>query len=485
MSARLPALVLAGCLALGPAVGSLVAADFSPAAFGRFTPDTPPLEAAAALQLAIDACAAAGGGRVVIEPGPAVTIASVRLRSHTELHLSRGAVLRGSPRHADFTAQAPWPIQLPADRPVQTSGVIIAAEDADDVALTGPGVIDGNSPAYVTKRGTEIHECPNERPFAVVFTRCNRVTVRDIVLKDSPFWTLRMLGCDDVLIDAVRILGDPLMPNNDGIDIDWSSNVRITDCHVDTGDDCISLKTSPAYRGARHPCENVVVTNCTLRTRSAAIAVGCDVEGPIRDAVFSDLTIKDSHRGLALRLSCNGSIERLLFSNITIETRLYDDRWWGRGEPIHILAMPWTKEYHNGIIRDIRFSHIICRGENGVVIVADQPGHVSGIHFDQVSLEVNKTTAWDGRRQDFRPNEVAAMPEIPVSGYLLRQVSDVIWKDCTVSWGSNRPDYYHHQLDAEGSANLQAAGLSGPSAEPGRWPDRRLVNSSLTDAPQP
>ena len=98
---------------------------------------------------------------------------------------------------------------------------------------------------------------------------------------------------------------------------------------------------------------------------------------------------------------------------------------------------------------------------------------------------MNKTTAWDGRRQDFRPNEVAAMPEIPVSGYLLRQVSDVIWKDCTVSWGSNRPDYYHHQLDAEGSANLQAAGLSGPSAEPGRWPDRRLVNSSLTDAPQP
>jgi len=444
--------------------------------FGPFAPDTAPPVAAATLQRAIDACAAAGGGRVIVPAGPAVTVGGVQLRSHVELHLERGAVLRGSPHHADFPVQSPWPIRLPADQPVTTSGVILSATDAEDIALTGGGLIDGNGGAYVTKRGPEIYECPNERPFTVVFTRCRHVTVRDVTLKDSPFWTFRLLGCDDVLVDGIRIDGDRLMPNNDGLDIDWSSNVRVQGCDISTGDDCISLKTTPAYSGPPHPCENIVVTNCTLHSHSAAVAVGCDVQGPVRHAIFSNLAIRDSHRGLAVRLSCNGSIEHILFSNITVETRLYDDRWWGRGEPIQILALPWTKDYHNGVIRDIRFSNIVARGENGVVVVSNEPGHIQDIVFDRVSLEVGQTTAWDGRRQDFRPFEIGppAMPEIPVSGYLLRYAGGITWRDCTVAWGEKRPAYYRQALDAEHSTDLHAEGLTGPSADPAKWPARRI-----------
>ena len=64
------------------------------------------------------------------------------------------------------------------------------------------------------------------------------------------------------------------MPNNDGIDIDWSSNVRIRGCHIATGDDCISLKTAPLSEGITRPCENVVISGCTLRSRSCGIVIG-------------------------------------------------------------------------------------------------------------------------------------------------------------------------------------------------------------------
>ena len=132
------------------------------------------------------------------------------------------------------------------------------------------------------------------------------------------------------------------MPNNDGIDIDWSSNVRIHGCQISTGDDCISLKTAPLSEGIARPCENIVISGCTLRSRSSGIVLGCDVAGPIRDVVVSDCVIKDSHRGVAVRLSLGGTIERVLFSNLVIETRIFDSMWWGRGEPIQILALPWT-----------------------------------------------------------------------------------------------------------------------------------------------
>ena len=420
----------------------------------------------AAIQRAIDACAKNGGGRVTVPDGFHATVASIELRSHVELYLGRGAVLLASPHHADFTKFSSWPISFPGE-PAPRSGVVVYAEDATDVALTGPGTIDGNSDAYISERGTEIHKCPNNRPFPVVFFRCTRVTVRDVVLAHSANWTLKLMGCDDGLIDAIRIQGDMLIPNNDGIDIDWSSNVRIRGCHIVTGDDCISLKTTPENLGLNRPCENIVVTNCTLVSRSAGIAVGCDVNGTIRDAVFSDCVIKDSHRGVAVRLSTNGSIERIQFNNMSIETRRFDSRWWGAGEPIQVLAMPWNKDYHNGVIRDVRFNNLVCRGENGAVIVSNEPGHIQGIEFDHVSLLIDKTTAYDGGYQDFRPNEIEPMPRLPVSGVLLRHAAGVTFRDCTVTWGANRPAYYGSAVDAADCPGLKVDGLAGEAAHSG------------------
>ncbi len=421
----------------------------------------------AAIQRAIDACSSQGGGQVVVPAGSTFTIATIVLKSHVDLHLERGALLQGSPHHGDFTRFALQPVAFDPG-PMPRMGVIVYAEKADDIAITGPGRIDGNEMAYVTDVGPYIYKCTELRPFTVVLRECSHILLRDFSLTNSAYWTLRLIGCDDATIESLRIDGDLRMPNNDGIDIDWSSNVRIHGCSVSTGDDCISLKTAPLSEGIARPCENVVVSGCTLRSRSSGVVIGCDVSGPIRDVVVSDCIIKDSHRGVAVRLSLGGSIERVLFSNLIIETRIFDSMWWGRGEPIQILALPWNEQSKLGVIRDIRFSNLVCNSENGAVIYADEPGHIRNISFDHVSIHIDRPSMFAGGQQDLRPTAKNPLPYIATSGFILRHAADVSFRDCVVTWGPNPPDYFRQALDSIASPGLNDSGLSGEAAHPGK-----------------
>jgi polygalacturonase len=458
------ALVLALVVPGHRAAAAGTASDFNVADFGATGADI--RGDTAAIQRAIDACSSRGGGRVVVPAGSKLTIATVVLKSGVDLHLERGALLQGSPRHADFTRFSSLPVNFEPGPPPRL-GVIVYADGADDIAISGPGRIDGNEMAYVTRTGPFIYTCAELRPFTVVLRNCRHVLLRDFSLTNSAFWTLRLQGCDDADIDAVRIDGDLRMPNNDGIDIDWSSNVRIHGCDISTGDDCISLKTAPLSDGVSRPCENVVISGCTVRSRSCGIVLGCDVGGPISDVIVSDCTIKDSHRGVAVRLSLGGSIERVLFSNLLIETRIFDSMWWGRGEPIQVAALPWTSRSKLGVIRDIRFSNIICTSENGAVVWADEPGHIENISFDRVSVHVTRPAAFAGGQQDLRPNDRGGLRDMPTSGFILSNASGVTFRDCGVTWGPNPPDYFKGTLDAVSCPGLDAGGLSGDAAHPG------------------
>jgi polygalacturonase len=420
----------------------------------------------AAIQKAIDTCSAQGGGRVIVPSGTSFTIGTIVLKSHVDLHLERGSLLEGSPSAKDFTRFAPQPVTFDPG-PIPMMGVIIYADAAEDIAITGGGRVDGNEMAYVTQVGPQIYACVNDRPFEVVLKNCRHIQLHDFTLSNSAFWTLRLLGCDDALIGGLNIDGDVRMPNNDGIDIDRSSNVRIIGCNISTGDDCISLKAVPLSEGITKDCENVVISGCTLRSRSSGVVLGCDVGGLIHDVVVSDCVIKDSHRGVSVRLSLGGSIERALFSNIIIETKIFDSKWWGRGEPIQVEAVRWDAKSELGIVKDIRFSNLICTSENGAIVYADEPGHIENISFDRVSIHIVKPVAFAGGQQDLRPTSKEPLPNIATSGFILRQASNVTFKDCSVTWGPNPPPYFAHLLDSVASPGLVDAGLTGDAAQPG------------------
>ncbi len=447
-----------------------VASRYDVTTFGDFRGDV--AADTAVIQRAIDACAAGGGGSVVVPGGLKVTIGSIQLRSHVDLHLERGAVLKATGRHEDFTITNPYPVTTRPGEVAPQIGVMIYANEAEDVAISGAGTIDGNSPAYVAQHGAEIDKAKDARPYTIVFRASKHVTLRDVTIRDGAFWTVRTLGCDDVLIADIRIDNSLLMPNNDGLDIDWSSNVRIRGCHIVSGDDCIALKTAPESMGIHQPCEHIVITGCTLKSKSSAIVVGSDVIGTIRDVIVDDCAIYDSHRGVSVRVNLAGTAERILFSNLTIQTRIYDPAWWGRGTPIDVVVTPWNDVTKAGVVRDVRFSNIDARGENGIVVYGYGPGMIENVTFDRVAVHIDKTTSYAGGHQDFRPAPTNEFPEMTTSGFLLRNASGVTLRDCRVTWGEHRPDYYRHAIDAQGIASLDVRDFVGESANPAKWPAR-------------
>jgi hypothetical protein len=118
------------------------------------------------------------------------------------------------------------------------------------------------------------------------------------------------------------------------------------------------------------------------------------------------------------------------------------------------------------VIRDIRFSNLLCRSENGAVVYAAEPGHIEGISFDHVSIHIERPAAFPGGQQDLRPNAERALPTMDTAGFLLRDAAGVRFTECSVTWGPNPPAYFGHALDAAGCTGLDAAGLAGEAAQP-------------------
>ncbi|MGD1086821.1 MAG: glycoside hydrolase family 28 protein, partial [Verrucomicrobiota bacterium] len=233
----------------------------------------------AAFQKALDSCAAAGGGTVVVPEGTYL-IGSVMLGSHTTLRLEKGAKLLGSPDANDYPLiQVRWEGRLREGH----RGLIFAT-NATQIAIVGEGSIEGNA---------ALGPLRNPRgPCLVEPVECKDVLLEGFSTKFARLWSIHLGFCDGVVARnlTIRSTGS----NGDGIDVDSSKNVRIEHCNIDTGDDAISVKSGRGSEGARigRPTEDVVITNCTLGSGFAGLGVGTELSGGIgrievADCVFT------------------------------------------------------------------------------------------------------------------------------------------------------------------------------------------------------
>lgn len=368
---------------------------------------------AGAIQAAIDECAAKGGGRVLIPGGKVFRSGALILRSHVELHLEMGAVLKGSDHLEDYNllkspSVAQKSLEVPTYENCEYTGrpslFFLYAKDCEDVAITGLGSIDGNEEIfYGNVTPWHIDGSFYPRVPLLYLENVTHLSILQVTLTKSAFWTTHMVGCQDVQIDGIRILNNLRLANCDGIDPDHCKNVRISNCHIECADDCIVFKNT---EGALQygPCENIVVTNCTLISTSAAIKFGTESEAPFRNISIQNCNISRSNRGISLQLRDSGCIENVTFFNINIGTRLFSrDHWWGAAEPIAITALKRKEDTRIGHIRNIRFQNINCSGENGILIYGDESCNISDIHFEGISLELQKETDWPGKYHDLRP----------------------------------------------------------------------------------
>ncbi|MFO7958360.1 MAG: glycosyl hydrolase family 28 protein [Candidatus Brocadiia bacterium] len=432
-----------------------------------------------AIQKAIEACHSSGGGTVLVPPGEYLTD-TLQLRDHVHLHLSAGARLRGS-------------TDIDHYRTVGASGRrrgMLFAEDAENIAITGHGTIDGSGSEFMdwdryhdpddydrrfTRQGDDYPSGPAltadgpvayaRRPgMLVVLVDCENIVISDITLADSPNWTLRVATCDDVSIRGITIRNNQMVPNSDGIHVTSSRNVRISDCDLRCGDDavCVTGFGSAGFRDGDgepehgHPvgtCENVVVSNCVLSSRSSAVRVGYGAAG-VRNCLFQNLVVHDSNRGLGVFVRDGGSVENVLFSNVTINTRLMEGNWWGRGEPIHISAVRRDSDGPPmGTIRNVRFSNIVARSESGILLYGTPESELEDLLLDNVQLTVVPGGHADvpgehgraiGGNFDLRP--AASMEQAvfrhDIPGIYAQHIQGLTLRNCDVRQSPDLPPYH-------------------------------------------
>lgn len=359
--------------------------DFGAVADGK-TKNTP------AIQKAIDACHQAGGGMVLCGAGCFLT-GSLKLKSNVELHLLPGCRILGSPcldDYEDLTAPG-----FNADNaPEKSTKSLIRAVEAENIAITGPGEINGSGLAFYDAGSADtagkLSKPPTPRPRIVMFYKCRHVRLEDTSFIDSPCWTCWLMKCQEVNIQRVKIRGDRRMRNNDGIDIDACRNVTVSDSRFDTEDDCLVVRAIQQMYATPAVCENITVDNCVLESQCKGILVGCPGDALIRNCTFSNLVINNAAKGIAIEHprcylpeGSRGSadIHDIIFSNITINCTLRDPK-----NPIRVYVEEGVELKR---LTDLTFSNLRIKSGGPCLVQGSRETTIQNVSFSNVEIETS------------------------------------------------------------------------------------------------
>jgi polygalacturonase len=263
-----------------------------------------------AFQKTLDACAAAGGEVVV--PAGNYLIGSIELKSRTTLRVAKDATLLGSPDLDDYPIiDGRW-----EGRWVKAHRALISANKAEHIAIVGPGKIAG-SPALGGR------QMPR-RPCVIEPINCRDVRLENFTASQRLMWTIHPTYCEDVVVKnlTIRSIGG----NSDGVDIDSCKRVLIEGCDIQSGDDCIALKSGRGMEGLRaaRPTEDVVIRNCTLADNIfACIGIGSETSGGIRNVKIEHCKFtqaKTSAIYIKSRIGRGAFIEDILASDLEVNT---------------------------------------------------------------------------------------------------------------------------------------------------------------------
>ncbi|MEO6004599.1 MAG: glycosyl hydrolase family 28 protein [Opitutus sp.] len=409
-----------------------------------------------AIQRAIDAAAAVGGGaRVLIPAGHKFVVGTLELKSDIDFHLAGDAELLVSSDPTHYRNRA-----------------MLIADKAERLRISGTGNLNGRAREFMTHYD-EAGEwwVPKEfRPRIAALTGCRDLEVRDISFSEAPSWGLHLLGCERVLIDGVRIRNLLDVPNCDGIDPDHCRDVEIRNCHIVCGDDAIVIKTTRQGM-AYGPSARIYVHDCTIETQDSGLKIGTETTQTIEAVRFERCKILSSCRGLTIQLRDEGDVRDISFSDIEFVSRYHSDPWWGRGEAISFTALPRTSQTKVGKIENVTVRNVTGRAENSIRVEGTPDRRVSHIHFENVNVKLERWTKYRGGIFDNRPTTAAvALEPHGTPGFSIRNADDVTLRSCGITWGENPPDYFSHALETENTTRLQVENFNSRSAHPDRIP---------------
>ncbi|HUG09918.1 MAG TPA: glycoside hydrolase family 88 protein [Opitutaceae bacterium] len=409
--------------------------DFPIADFGA----KPGAEVTAAIHAAIEACHAAGGGRVVVPAGEWFTM-PITLKSNVNLHVAKGATLRF------LFEPARHPIVFTRWEGVECMNYspLIYAFEQENIAVTGEGVLDGqadwentwwawnnkakaqrtmqivarNKLIEMGETGVPVGqrvfgEGSYLRPNFIQPYRCRNILIEGITIHRSPMWVMNPVLCQNVTVRGVKVVSHGT--NNDGCNPESSRDVLIEDCLFDTGDDCIAIKSGRNGDGRRVnvPSENIIVRNCVMKDGHGGVVLGSECSGHIRNVFVEDCEMDSPELDRALRFKNNavrgGILENVFMRNVRIGRvgeavvtidLLYEEGASGNHMPVvrnvqldnvTSSASPrvlYIRGFEGAVIDGIRISNSTFSGVTETEVIQ----HAGSISFNNVTITPAKLT---------------------------------------------------------------------------------------------
>ncbi|MGP8246552.1 MAG: glycoside hydrolase family 28 protein [Bryobacteraceae bacterium] len=297
---------------------------------------------------AIQAAKAAGGGTVFVPAGKYIT-GPIELVSNLTLDLDSGAVVGFPAMRLPFTEGREQGVECLTPAP------LIGGRHLENVTIAGRGLLTTNNADWLKIMGRsrasasdpgsafgpnweklllalelrkpvprEMYElaAPELRPSFVRFMDSRNVMVQGVHFVGSSMWTIHLLYTDNAVVRDVIIETYPGV-HTDGIGVDSSRNIRISNCYIDAGDDGIVIKSGKDADGLRvnRPTENVSITNCTVHHAHGAVTIGSETSGWVRNLVASNITCDGTQMGVRIksRRGRGGGVEDVRFDNWTME----------------------------------------------------------------------------------------------------------------------------------------------------------------------
>ena len=350
------------------------------------------------IQKVIDKVAGNGGGVIVIPQGTFLS-GALFFSKGTHLYLSEGAVLKGSDQIEDYPL---LPSRIEGQC-LDYYAALINVSGADGFSVSGKGTIDGNGLKFwesFWKRREENPQCTNlevHRPRLIFINNSNDISLRDVRLKNSGFWTCHFYKCKRIRIIDLDI-SSPVWPvrapSTDGIDIDACSEVLIKGCHISVNDDAIALKGGKGPWADRDTCNgentDIIIENCSFGFCHSALTLGSESVHD-KNILMRNCTLNGALKLLWLKMRPDTpqKYEYITVDNISgnAASLLYIKPWTqffdlkGRKDPPHSISekvtlknislrcdvLSDTESGNNYTLSDFTFENLTVTAKNGVI----------------------------------------------------------------------------------------------------------------------
>ncbi len=304
----------------------------------------------------------------------------------------------------------------------------IYAKDAKNIALTGFGTLDGQGEYWWEKANTR--NLPYPRPHLICLHNCEHVVIENLTLVNSPVWTVHPLRCRNLVCRGLNIQNPYEAPNTDGIDPDGCQDVRISDCTINVGDDCIAIKSGTEKTPQKDCSERIIITNCHFLRGHGGVVLGSEMSGGVRNVVVSSCVFSGTDRGIRLktRRGRGGAVEGIQLTNLFMENVVCPfvfNMYYGGRVALPEEAHVWDKnprpvDEGTPSLRDVAITGVRVKGATACAAffygLPEMP--VEGVTMQDVVVEMG-----DGYVEE--AGMMANSPDLRRAGFFLRNAKHV------------------------------------------------------------